>query len=79
MNNQLATIGALALDLKRASLGSKKVSEIFMKEAIKRRDEINKNNAPLYIQNVLSNFEKDQDKEDLLMYSILLQNYSING
>jgi len=79
MNSQLSTIGAMAMDLKRASLGSKNVSEVFINEALKRRDEIDKKNIPLYIQNILDNFGKDRDKENLLMYSILLQNYSQSG
>lgn len=79
MNNQLATIGALAMDLKRATFGSEKVFEVFINEVLKKRGEINKKSVPLYIQNVLNNLERRSDKEDLLMYSVLLQNYSQSG
>lgn len=77
MNNQLNIIGALAMDLRRASLGSNKISAVFMGEALDKRDKVNKNDTPLYIQNILNGIKKSEDKENLLMYSILLQNYSI--
>ncbi len=65
-------IGAIAMDLKRAALGSEKSSNIFLKEAKKKRKEI-KVKMPKYIEKILNNF--GNDKEDLLMYSTLLQNY----
>lgn len=67
------TIGAIAMDLKRAALGSGKTSQIFLHEAMKKRSEVKKD-TPAYIKEILNNLEKD--REQLLMQSILLQNYA---
>lgn len=83
-NKQL--LGALALDLKRVALGYFKGSvampEIFLKEALKRKDEIDKENLKPYLIKFLKNMEnlKKQNKkkaaEDALLYSTLFQNAS---
>lgn len=67
------TIGAIAMDLKRAALGSEKTLQIFLDEAVKKNKKVNKN-LPAYIQQILKDFGKD--RENLLMYSTLLQNYA---
>lgn len=66
-------IGDIAMDLKRAALGSEKISKIFLAEAVKKRSGVN-GNVPEYIKKILDGFGKD--KELLLMQSILLQNYA---
>lgn len=78
MNIQQIEIGSLAMDLKRASLGSTEVYKTFLNEAIKRKSKITTDNLPTYIQDILISFEKNSDKEDLLMYSTLLQNYCLH-
>lgn len=61
------------MDLKRAALGSEKMSQIFLREAAKKIDKVS-GNVPGYIKKILDGFGKD--KELLLMQSILLQNYA---
>ena len=83
MNNQYNIIGALAMDLKRVSLGlyngSGSVADRFWKEAIKRKSEIETSKVPDYISNLLKDLGSKKDFEKLLMYSTLLQNYSQKG
>lgn len=83
MNDQLSIIGALAMDLKRVSMGlyrgSNNVAGRFWKEAVKRKSEIEISKTPAYIANLLNNLKNGHDFEKLLMYSVLLQNYSQNG
>lgn len=80
MNEQLKIIGALAMDLKRVSMGkyrcSENVANRFWQEVIKRKSEIKITKTPKYIENLLNNLEREKDFETLLMYSTLLQNYS---
>lgn len=80
MNDQLNTIGALAMDLKRVSLGLYRGSEAmanrFWQEVIKRKSEIEVSKTPKYIENLLNDLNDKKDFEKLLMYSTLLQNYS---
>jgi len=72
-------LASLAMDLKRVALGlhrgSNKMSERFLKEAVERRKEIDKKDVDLYIRNILKDLDQNKDAEDLLMYSILLENY----
>lgn len=70
------TIGDIAMDLKRAALGSEKVSGVFLGEAVERKKGVNRE-VPSYIRNILDSLGKNEDKENLLMYSTLLQNYSL--
>lgn len=83
MNDQLNTIGALAMDLKRVSLGlnrgSTNMANRFWIEVLKRKSEIDTSKTPDYIAKLLKNLENKEDKEDLLMYSVLLQNYVQKG
>ncbi|MCL5411204.1 MAG: hypothetical protein M1150_00430 [Patescibacteria group bacterium] len=82
----LQTLGALAMDLKRASLGlyrgSMKMAEKFEEEALSRENELNQNELAPYIKTVLQKTKsvmksdnKDQKMEHLLTYSVILQNY----
>jgi len=66
-------IGDIAMDLRRAALGSDKTSQVFLREAAKKRSSIGKD-TPEYIKKILRDFGRT--KEDLLMQSILLQNYA---
>lgn len=76
MNSKFISLSSMAMDLKRAALGSEKSAKIFLNEALKRKEEIG-DDVPAYIKKILKNIEHAKDKEDLLMYSILLQNYSL--
>ncbi|MEK7502395.1 MAG: hypothetical protein AAB609_02625 [Patescibacteria group bacterium] len=81
-----ATLGALAMDLKRITLGLQRGSKImafrFTQEALKRESEIDMQNVDPYVRNILKNIKlmlsniDEQESEDILMYSILLQNYA---
>lgn len=85
--NRLA-LSSLAMDLKRVALGyhrgSDAMAERFFKEAIKRRDEIDKALVKPHIRKILDNLkflwrQKNHKDiaEDALMYSTLLQNASL--
>lgn len=85
MNNQ-QLIGALAMDLKRVSLGlqrkSSAMAEAFTKEALKRCEEITISEVKPYMaqtiektKQLLKNQTTQNAAEDLLMYSTLVQNY----
>ena len=67
------TIGNIAMDLKRAALGSEKTTRIFLREAAKKRSGVSKN-VQEYVKKILGGL--GNDKELLLMQSILLQNYA---
>lgn len=86
MNSMKLSLGSIALDLKRVSLGyhrgSTKMADRFLEEALKRRNDINLQELDPYIRKLLQNMGKnlknsEQTKlaEDALMYSVLLQNY----
>ncbi len=88
MNNPHSLLGALAMDLDRVSLGyyrgSKKMAEVFAREALKRKDELQSAIVKPYIRKLLKNLEsvlseKDHKKlaEDALMYSTLFQNAAL--
>lgn len=80
-------LGALALDLKRVSLGyfreSGLMAERFLKEALKRKDEVDTKDLKPYLIKFLKNIKnlKKQNKkraaEDALLYSTIFQNASI--
>lgn len=63
-------ISAMALDLKRASLGT----NLFLQEFLKKKK--NLKNFSGDIMNVIDSINLNTDKEDLLMYSTILQNYA---
>ncbi|MDO8497110.1 MAG: hypothetical protein Q7S61_01010 [bacterium] len=75
------------MDLKRVSIGlyrkSFSVSDRFKIEALARIDELEVKTLPTYIQSVVRKTEKilKEDAvntaEDILMYSIILQNYTV--
>lgn len=79
MNNKYL-LESLAMDLKRVAMGLHRGSPImverFVKEALKRRDEIEPSTLPPYIQNILGKLYTHIDKETALMYSTLIQNYT---
>ncbi len=78
--------GALASDLKRVALAyqhsSYKTAEIFLGEALKRKQELDKKNLKPHLVNFLSRIEKlksekpDKAAEDALLYSTIFQNAS---
>ena len=81
-------LGALAMDLKRVAIGYHRGSIImgdrFFIEAIKRKNEIEKDSLKPYLAKLLNDMEKlkSQDKnkaaEDALLYSTLFQNASVS-
>ncbi len=74
------------MDLKRVALGlhrgSLAVAERFKEEAVKRSQELEKNDSQ-YLTNLVDKMREclalnsDRSAEDALMYSILFQNYSL--
>jgi len=83
MNDQYIAMSSLVMDLKRASLGfargSNIVGERFLQEALKRKSEIKVSKVPYYVKNIFVALEREKDSEDLMMYSTLLQNYLQNS
>lgn len=87
MDNKVI-LGSLAMDLKRVALGyykgSFKTADIFLKEAIKRKAEVNLSSVKPYIKNILDKIEelafedKQKAAEDALMYSIIIQNATLH-
>lgn len=82
MNDQMIAISSLAMDLKRVSLGlqnaSIEMSRRFVKEALRRKKEIDPKRLDPYIATILLKMKIRADKnlaEDTLMYSTLLQDY----
>lgn len=85
MNNK-QILGALALDLKRVAIGyfrgSATMSERFLQEALKRRNEIDTSSLKPYLIKFLKNLENikkgDRKKaaEQALLYSTIFQNAS---
>lgn len=75
-------IGALAMDLKRVALAkynkSENVAERFWNEVMNRKTEVLKYNLPNYLANLYDRIESNKDKDNLLMYSVILQNYARN-
>lgn len=76
------------MDLKRVALGyykgSFKTADIFLKEAINRKAEVNLSSVKPYIKNILDKIEelafedKQKAAEDALMYSIIIQNATLH-
>lgn len=73
-------IGALALDLKRVALAkhnnSKNTADRFWQEVMKRKLMVLSLELPEYLKNLYKKIEKNTDKDSLLMYSVILQNYA---
>ena len=87
MSNYVS-LSSLSMDLKRAAMGyyggSNKMARRFWEEALARRSEIDRTAVPSYVSDLLDSVENvtnsgDNEKvaEDLLLYSILLQNASL--
>ena len=78
MNDQSVALSSLAMDLKRAAMafwrGSEGAAQRFLDESLERKKEIDFKKVDPYISNLLKNIDS-KDAEDLLMYSILIQNY----
>lgn len=68
MNDKMI-VSAMALDLKRASLGT----NLFLQEFFKKKSDLE--NISQDIKKVIDSINFNTDKEDLLMYSNILQNY----
>mgnify|MGYP001563721894 FL=1 len=82
MNPNKIAIESLASDLKRVALlrhrGSTQAANKFSAEAEKRVLEIDIQSTQPYIQKILKEISKAiTDSETALMYSTLLQNYSL--
>ena len=82
MDKNKIAIESLASDLKRVALlrhrGSTQAANKFSTEAKKRAGEIDIQETQPYIQKILVNISKAvTDSDTALMYSTLLQNYSL--
>jgi hypothetical protein len=87
MNNK-QILGALAMDLKRVAIGyfrgSTSMSERFLEEALKRRNELDISSLKLYLLRFLNNIDNLKNKkdknaaDDALLYSIIFQNASVS-
>lgn len=73
-------IGSLAMDLKRVALAkhnnSKNTADRFWQEVMKRKSTVLSLGIPEYLNNLYEKIEENTDKDNLLMYSIILQNYA---
>jgi hypothetical protein len=82
MTEEQQLLGALSLDLKRVAMAkfhnSQKVADIFWLEILKRKDKIKHLELPSYLSDMYEQIEKNNDKDNLLMYSVILQNYARN-
>lgn len=88
MNKTFISLSSISMDLERVATGyqrgSTKMADRFLKEALMRRGEIDRNLVKPYVKNLLDKLdniktEKDKQKlaEDALMYSILFQNAAL--
>lgn len=73
---QLFILSQLALDLKRSAIGSERVRGIFLNQFSKSKKLVGINNFSNYIKKILDMNFLNTDKENLLMYSTILQNYA---
>lgn len=83
---QKILLQSLSMDLLRVALslhrGSVQMANRFKEEALKRQDEIESKNPDPYLRKLLSNTKtvlmstEKRTYEDILMYSILFQNYA---
>lgn len=82
MTEEQQIIGALAMDLKRVAVAkhnnSKNVADRFWDEVMNRKMQIQRIKLPNYLTNLYSYLENHKDKDSLLMYSVILQNYARN-
>ncbi len=86
MTQQKLLIGSLSNDLQRVATlsyrGSEQAAEKFWQSAQVWLDELDEEQLVPYVQNIMSNLKQQkvlqkQNIEDYLMYSILLQNYTL--
>ena len=87
MDNQKIIIGSLAMDLKRVALGlhrgSFNMANRFKEEALKRESELENQQLDSYLKKLLERTkhillsQKADRAEDVLMYSILFQNFAL--
>lgn len=85
MVNQKIIIESLAMDLKRVALGlhrgSLSMAERFKEEVLKRESELHDQQIDSYLKKLLKKTrqvmlsQKADKAEDILMYSILFQNF----
>ena len=86
MDKNRLVLESLSSDLKRVSLGlqrkSLNMANRFSKEAQKRVKEVRESDTAPYISKIISQLVKhlnkdfsDRSAEDMLMYSVILQNY----
>lgn len=86
--NKLA-LASLAMDLKRVALGyqrgSDKMAARFLKEALKRKAEIDQSSLKPYVKRWLATVEEKGSQsntqdiaEDMLMYSTIFQNAALD-
>lgn len=87
-NNQV--LSSLAMDLLRLALGLNRGSYLmakrFEKEALKREKEIDYQSLPPYMKKILSSLHNKiqisnlkKKAEDALMYSTIIQNYTLKA
>ncbi len=86
--NQKIIIESLSMDLLRVALGlhrgSVDMANKFREESLKRVKELEESKPHGYLKKLTENTKKvlltteDRTKEDALMYSILLKNYTIH-
>lgn len=73
-------IGALAIDLKRVAMAkynkSENVANRFWQEVMNKKSDVSGIKLPNYLTNLYSYLENHKDKDSLLMYSVILQNYA---
>lgn len=83
MKNKII-LQSLAMDLKRVSLllhnKSYKAAERFSQEALRRKAEVDTTKLKPYVKKLLPKLEtalKAKKKEEVLMYSTIIQNHSL--
>lgn len=80
MKNNKFILESLASDLKRVALGkyrgSNAMADRFLKEALKRKEEVQPGKVAPYINELLRKLNNKIDSDDALMYSTLIQNYT---
>lgn len=81
--SQKIIIESLSMDLLRVALGlhrgSFKMAARFKEEALKRQQELESQSLAPYLKKLLTESKKtliDNNEENILMYSILLQNFA---
>ncbi len=80
MKNNKYILESLASDLKRVAIGkqrgSNSMADRFLKEALKRKQEVEVESVAPYVRKLLKRIDKKINSDDALMYSTLIQNYT---